>query len=149
MKKLKLKRSVPSETNEQATVIDWARTWGAKIDGLDMLFAIPNGAFLAGRSHKCDHGAWCNGGYNHFALVQKLKNEGLKEGVLDLFLSVARHGFKGLYLEMKRKKGGKLSPEQETFIIRAQEEGYKTVVCEGAEAMIKAITEYLTLKEIP
>lgn len=124
---------VPSETSEQSRLIDWARKW-AKLDGIDMLFSIPN-AHVLGKPH-----------YNRFALAQKLLNEGLKAGVVDLFLSVARHGHHGLYIEMKKKKGGRLSPDQESFIIRAQEEGYKTVVCEGADAAIKAISEYLRIE---
>lgn len=136
MKKLKLKRPVPSESSEQSTVIDWARTWGAKLDGLDMLHSIPNGAVLG------------NPRYNRFALIGKLKAEGLKPGVSDLFLAVARNGYHGLYIELKRKHGGTVSDDQQSWLIRAQEEGYKTVVCEGAESAIKAISEYLTLKEI-
>jgi hypothetical protein len=131
MKKLKLTRSVPTESQEQATIIDWARTWGAKMDGLDMLHSIPNGAVL-GNPH-----------YNRFALIGKLKAEGLKPGVSDLFLAVARHGFHGLYIEMKRKRGGVLSEEQKSWMLRAQEEGYKTAICESAEKAIAAITEYL------
>jgi hypothetical protein len=142
--KFKLKVQTPYETDVQATVIDWAHGYGHKLDGIDMLFSIPNGALLGSRPHKCTNcGVWCNGDYNHFALAAKLKKEGLKEGVSDLFLSVARHGFHGFYLETKRRTRGRLSDEQESFGIRAQEEGYKFAVYENYAHAIKLIEEYL------
>lgn len=141
--RLRLKVQTPPETAEQATVIDWARGYGSKLNGIDMLFSVPNGALLGGRPHKCDHGVWCNGGYNRFALIAKLKNEGLKEGVSDLILLVARHGFHALLIEMKKKEGGVESTDQESWRIRAQEEVYKVVVCEGAQAAITEIQAYL------
>lgn len=129
-KKIRAKRYGPKETVIQATVIDWARGFGRKLDGIDMLHSIPNGAVL-GNPH-----------YNRFALIGKLKAEGLKPGVLDLFIACARHGFHGFYLEAKTTEGS-LSGEQESWIIRAQEEGYKTAVFDNAETAIKLISEYL------
>jgi hypothetical protein len=120
----------PKETAIQATVIDWARGYGSKLDGIDMLHSIPNGALL-GNPH-----------YNRFALIGKLKAEGLRPGVLDLFLACARKGFHGFYLEAKTPDGV-ISAEQETWIIRAQEEGYKTAVFDSPEQAINLITKYL------
>jgi hypothetical protein len=131
MKKLKLKIQTPKETAEQATVIDWARGYGSKLDGIDMLHSIPNGAVL-GNPH-----------YNRFALIGKLKAEGLRPGVSDLFLACARKGFHGLYIEMKRRKAGTLSEEQISWLIRAGEEGYKTATCETALDAIAIIQQYL------
>jgi hypothetical protein len=129
--KLKLQVQTPRETDEQATVVSWGKI--CRLDGIDMLFSVPNGSCFAP-------------GYNKWALIAKLKAEGLRPGVSDLFLSVARHGFHGLYLELKKKKGGKESEDQITWRIRAQEEGYKVVVCEGAHAAIAEIQAYLEWK---
>ena len=129
-KKIRPKRYGPKETAIQATVIDWAKGYGSKLDGIDMLHSIPNGAVLG------------NPAYNRFALIGKLKAEGLKPGVLDLFLACARHGFHGFYLEAKTPDG-ELSGDQESWIIRAQEEGYKTAVFDNPQHAIDLITEYL------
>lgn len=130
-RKFKLKLQVPRETDEQKAVIAWVRTWGHKLDGIDMLHSIPNGAVLG------------NQRYNRFALIGKLKAEGLTLGVPDLFLACPRHGYHGLYIEMKRRKGGILSEEQQSWLIRAGEEGYKTAICERAEEAIEVIQSYL------
>lgn len=51
---------------------------------------------------------------------------GVKKGVWDLF-------FPGLFLwiEMKRQKGGRLSPEQKEFRKRREKEGYVCIVANG------------------
>ena len=42
----------------------------------------------------------------------KMKRQGMTKGIPDVCLPVARRGAHGLYIELKRKDGGKLSPEQ-------------------------------------
>jgi hypothetical protein len=42
-----------------------------------------------------------NGGHRHPAVAAKLKAEGVRPGVLDLFLPVARHGWHGFFIELK------------------------------------------------
>lgn len=42
-----------------------------------------------------------NGGARHPAVAAKLKAEGVKAGVPDLFLPVARHGYHGMFIELK------------------------------------------------
>jgi hypothetical protein len=131
LKKVDKQVRVPPETSEQSTVIDWARNWGSKLDGIDMLHSVPNGAVLG------------NPNYNPFALIGKLKREGLKNGVGDLFLACARQGFHGYYLEAKRRKGGKQSDDQISWMIRCREEGYKYDVFETAAEGIALLTAYL------
>ena len=44
--------------------------------------------------------------------AKKVKKSGMRKGYPDLFLPVARGGYHGLYVELKRKKGGKVSDAQ-------------------------------------
>ena len=56
---------------------------------------------------------------------------------------VNRAFYAGLYIEMKRKKGGKESSEQKEWREYLISQGYKAVVCKGADEAIAAIKEYL------
>lgn len=121
-----------SEHDEQVAVIDWCyamlRTWPE----LDLIFAIPNGAMLGG-------------GRIGAIRANSLKAEGMRPGVCDLFLPVARGGFHGMFIEMKTETG-KLSENQKEFIAAVEEQGYYTAVCFGAESAIEQITYYMQLE---
>lgn len=52
-----------------------------------------------------------NGGHRHKATAQKLQGEGVCKGVPDLYVPAWK-----LWVEMKRQKGGRLSPEQKDWI---------------------------------
>ena len=64
-----------------------------------------------------------NGGSRNIAEAKKMKGEGIKSGILDLFLPVARHGFYGFYIELKFKKNT-LSSNQEEFKDFVEKQGY-------------------------
>ena len=57
-----------------------------------------------------------NGGKRGKAEAAKLKRMGVKPGVPDLHLPIARGGFHGLYVEMKRLDGGRVSSEQRVWL---------------------------------
>lgn len=71
-----------------------------------------------------------------------LKAEGLKPGVPDLCIPVARKGFHGLYIELKTNTG-RLTKEQAAFIDGLTEQGYMAVVCVGFESAKETIENYL------
>lgn len=73
---------------------------------------------------------------------KKLKLEGVVKGVADLCLSVSRHGFNALYIEMK-KPGNYQSKEQKEWQSGVEKHGNKYVVCKSLEEFEKLITEYL------
>ena len=73
-----------------------------------------------------------------------LKAEGLRPGVCDLFLPVARGGFFGCYLEMKTKTG-KLSENQKEFIAAVEKQGYLCCVAYGADEAIEFLERYLQM----
>lgn len=120
---------IPTEHQEQAAVVKW---WDKTypMDKAD-LFAVPNGAWLAGNAKQRSQ------------QMSKLKREGLREGVPDLFLMVPNKTHHGLFIEMKRQKGGVLSPIQKRRIAKAHQRGYAAHVCAGADAAIEIIKNYL------
>ena len=105
---------IPSEDQEQMLLVQWFRRTYAGV----RIFAIPNG------------------GHRSMAVAAKLKATGTSSGVPDLFIPAWR-----LWVEMKRTKGGSLSPEQKEWIAYLEGCGYQCVVGKGAEDAKLKITE--------
>lgn len=117
------------EHNEQVAVVKWFKLQYPTM--ANNLFSIPNGSHLAGNTlQRCKQ-------------MQSLKGEGLLSGVADLFLMLPNDKHHGLFIEMKRKKGGSLSKPQREFIKNAINHGYQAKVCHGADEAINTIIEYL------
>lgn len=116
---------VATEHQEQAAVIQWAALLLNKCPLLAMLYAIPNAAKRS------------------MALAAMMKAEGMKSGVPDLCLPVSQNDFHGLYIEMKRKKGGVVSKEQSWWKDNLIEQGYRAVICKGADEAIAEIKNYM------
>lgn len=72
----------------------------------------------------------------------RMKAEGLKPGVPDLCLPVARGGFHGLYIELKAQ-GGRPTANQEQWIEKLTAQGYLAKVCVGFESAQHLIESYL------
>ena len=115
----------PSEEQEQAAVFQWCVLMERQFPELALLFHVPNG------------------GIRSKTEAVRFKRTGVKAGVPDLFLPVARGGAHGLWIEMKRKKGGRLSDEQKAWLDALEKEHYVTVVAHGAEEACDAIVKYL------
>ncbi len=73
-----------------------------------------------------------------------MKDEGLRAGVSDLFLSTARGGFHGMYLEIK-KSDGVVSDSQRAFLKAVGREKYFTRVAYSYDEAVAALEEYLKL----
>lgn len=69
-----------------------------------------------------------NGGERNKVVALKLKNQGVKKGIPDIFFPCPNEHYCGLYIEMK-KQGGVLSKEQKNIIDRLQKNGYCVKVC--------------------
>jgi hypothetical protein len=116
---------VPTESEEQQSLISWVRRSLGNYPELNMLYHVTNE------------------GKRSPVTGARLKAEGLQPGVPDLCLAVARGEYHGLYIEMKRTKGGRVSPEQARWIEKLSREGYVAVVCRGWEQAREAILRYL------
>ena len=77
-----------------------------------------------------------------------LKRQGVKAGVPDLCLPVARNGFHGLYIEMKYGRN-KTTDSQDEWLEALKEQGYFTAVCYGAEEAERIIARYLQFPGYP
>lgn len=115
----------PTEEQEQAAVMEWAMLMEKQAPELALLYHCPNGAD------------------RHPAVAAKLKKQGVKPGVPDLFLPVARGMAHGLYIEMKRQKGGRVSEDQKAWMEALTQQGYVCIVARGAEEACDAIWNYL------
>lgn len=110
--------------------MQWARRHAHQYPELRLLHAIPNGEK---RSR---------------SVANRLKLEGVSPGVPDLFLPAARIApdarlRHGLYIEMKRQRGGSVSAEQKAWHVELRAQGYEVVVAKGWEAAVAAIRRYL------
>ena len=118
---------VPTESTEQQCLFRWAGYQKGCFPELTLLYHVPNG----GSRNKAEAG--------------RFRAEGVKAGVPDLCLPVARGGYHGLYIELKRKKGGRVSEDQKAWLSALQQQGYFAALCNGWEAAAKVITEYLSM----
>lgn len=74
-----------------------------------------------------------------------LKRQGLKSGVPDLCIPVARGRYHSLYIEMKAK-GGRATANQTDWIHLLRSQGMCAYVCWGADSAIALIDEYMGLE---
>lgn len=118
-----------TEHEEQKILIQWTKLQENKYPELRLLFAIPNG------------------GARHIAVARKLKSEGVKAGVPDLFLPVGRSGYHGLFIEMKAGKN-KPTEDQIGWLEALEDEGYLAQVCWGFEEAKAMILGYLKKPKI-
>lgn len=117
--------NIPTESQEQTTLFQWAALMEGRWPELRLLYAIPNG------------------GSRHPVEARHLKEQGVKPGVPDVCLPCSRGNWHGLYIEMKRRKGGRVSVEQKKMILALRAQGYKAEVCRGWEEAKNTICEYL------
>jgi hypothetical protein len=88
-----------------------------------------------------------NGGLRHKLVAIKLKGQGVKAGVPDLVLPMARGGYFGLYLEFKATapNDAAVSASQHAWIRRLNDQGYLAIVCRGHFDAMEQIRAYLRL----
>lgn len=115
---------VPTEHEEQAALFVWLglRTWLEP--RLQWTFAVPNG------------------GDRYIAVAAKLKAEGVKPGVLDVWCPCPVGEFHGLVVEMKRIKGGRIEPEQRVWIDALRRMGLRVEVCKGWVEAARVFVDY-------
>lgn len=109
---------VMSEATDQIEVVRWCDLHGVPV------YHVPNEA-----KRKPTSGAY-------------LRRMGMKAGVPDLCIPVARNGYHGLYIEMKYGKG-KVTENQLKWLKRLRLEGYAAFVCYGSESAIECVRRYI------
>ena len=86
-----------------------------------------------------------NGGSRNELEAVNLKRQGVRAGVPDLCLPVARGGYHGLYIEMKAGKN-KPTEKQLWWIENLKKQGYAVSGCWGFEAARMELEKYLKLR---
>jgi hypothetical protein len=115
------------ESDLQRAIIMWAKTQLGKYPELLWLHHVANGGHRDGRE------------------AVGLQSQGVKAGILDLHLPLARGAYHGMMIELK-KPGGKCkapSKEQQEYIDYLAEHGYATLVSNDFGEVKKFIVDYL------
>jgi hypothetical protein len=89
-----------------------------------------------------------NGGQRNKIEAGRLRAEGVKPGVFDTFLPVARARYRGLYIEFKKpeyinRKNGGCSNEQMTFAKAVGDQGYAAIVCYTWRDAFEIVERYM------
>jgi hypothetical protein len=118
-----------SEHIEQVNFFYWSWLNRAKHPAFELIFAIPNG------------------GARHPAVARKLKDEGVKSGVPDIFIPwpMPEKRLFGMWIEMKSEKG-RVSDTQNWWMEKLKSVGYHHVVCRSWQDAATCACEYLDLK---
>ena len=115
-----------TEAQHQTYIIKWSQqpSIRAKYPELALLYHVPNG----GRRDAVE--------------AKHMKAQGVKRGVPDLCLPVARGPYHGLYIELKTYVG-RPSDEQKWWIKRLNEQDYYAVICYGWKDAVETLQKYL------
>lgn len=89
-----------------------------------------------------------NGGHRGKKQAGRLKAEGVRAGVSDLFVAHPVGEWKGLWIEMKSKTGS-ASRDQKDWLTRMAAKGYATAVCRGADMAERVWLAYVAGRELP
>jgi len=119
----------PLETTAQQQFVQYVEWLGYPI------FSVPNGFYVRGARPE-----------EVAKAVNKLHKEGLRNGVPDLVIPVARGIYHSLYIEMKRKSGGKPSPEQLEWQRVLTEQGMCSLIVKGYDDAKALFDYYINLK---
>ena len=124
----RVKEVVPLEHQEQAGLVQIITAMSREYPDLELMHAIPNG------------------GHRTKSSASKIRAEGAKPGIPDLFLPVARGKYHGLYVELKRTKGWSVSADQKKMIPRLRLQGYRVEICPGADYALRVICDYMGIR---
>ncbi len=112
------------EDEHQEMIFQWCSLRTGIYPELKLLYHVPN----EGKREKM--------------YAYALKRRGVKAGVPDMCLPVARSGYHGLYIELKVGKN-KPTDNQKMWIKNLTDQGYLAVVCYGWESAVDTLEKYL------
>lgn len=127
-------RPIPTEEAEQAHIMEWAAINSGAHPELNLLTHIPNE------------------GKRSPAAGGRQKAQGLQKGFPDMVLPVPTFTDGGifqygaLYIELKRTRGGRISPAQQWWLHNLRATDNLALRCNGAEEAITVICDYLGIK---
>ena len=122
-------KSKRSEYDEQVAVFQWAALHENQYPDLFLL----TGSIMGGT--KILPG-----------ILNKMQKAGMKKGKPDIHLPIARGGYIGLWIELKRRGGPGPSDDQIRWLIRLGQAGHLAVCCKGSDAAIRVILQYVSGK---
>lgn len=128
-------RNTKYEDGHQIALFMQAAIYAPRYPELRLMFAIPNG----GTRDKKE--------------AAKLKATGVKPGVPDLMLPVPRHGYYGLYIELKRPateksaKGQVSAPQRDFWQPELMKQGYLVQIIYGYWDAWACVKWYLGIEE--
>jgi len=114
----------PYEVDEQIALFEWAGLMESRIPELKLLNGSLNGVRIT------------------IGQAMKMRRAGMKKGYPDIFLPVRKGRYSGLYIELKRIKGGSVKPEQKEWLSDLSMQGFKTCVCKGFDEARGEIERY-------
>ena len=130
-----------SEHDEQAAFVAMVHLqYRQRLDFVPILFfSVPNGAWLGGKS---------------YAMLNKLRAEGLQNGVSDLIYLQPRGPYTCLTIEMKapdkkRAQDWGLTTEQTAFIQALQWAGGRAEICFSADEAMEVFRDYMSQPTSP
>lgn len=115
----------PVEDDEQIALFEWAALNLGRYPEIEYLYHIPNGK------------------YRTIFEATLLKKMGVKNGVSDIHLPVPRGQYHGMWVELKRARGGRLEQDQRIWLSAMKRLGYYCVCCEGWQEAAEYIEAYL------
>lgn len=114
------------EEIEQINLFRWAEFAENKYPELKLMYHVPNE------------------GKRSAAIGSRLKQAGLKPGVPDIVLPVARGGYIGLYIELKYGRN-ETTENQKVWLRDLRDQNHLTAVCYGWEQAKELIESYMKL----
>lgn len=115
------KNTTPLEDYEQIRLATWLTGQGIRF------YAIPNG------------------GKRNLVEALKFKRSGVQPGVPDVCIPIPSGSYHGLYIELKRVIGGKVSQPQSEWLAFLREKGYYAEVAKGFDEAKEMVLHYFSL----
>jgi hypothetical protein len=116
---------IPTEHEEQVKYFQYLKIMEHKYPLLAIAHASPNGSL------------------RNKIVAKKIKAEGGKTGIPDIFIPIANDQYSGLFIELKRVKRSVLSEDQKFIINCLNDNGFLAIVCYGAQDAYNTTMFYL------
>ena len=89
---------------------------------------------------------WCasaGGARTSMREAKRIKAAGYKKGFPDVFVYEPRGDHHGLSIELKRPKGGRVSPDQKRWREELEGRGFMATIARGYDEAVAILNEYL------